>query len=100
MDKLDLVVQRIEDLKESTDNKLDSLKDSVEDRLDQYNDLLEVHIKRTDILEKLHIDNQDRIEILEEPTKVRKYVTDIILKIGGLAAAIVGVIKILEHFKV
>lgn len=100
MDKIDLVVKRIEDLKDSTDNKLDALKEGTEKRLDYYNDLLKDHIKRTNILESLHQDNQARIEMLEEPVKAKKYINGLIVKIGGLAVAIFSVIKLLQHFDI
>jgi hypothetical protein len=85
-DKLDLVVDRIDDLKEST-NK----------RLDQYNDLLEDHIKRTNILEELHMDNQKRIELLEEPQKAMHFIKKVVVYVGVISAGIVSVVKLLEY---
>lgn len=85
-DKIDLVVDRIEDLKEST-NK----------RLDQYNDLLEDHIRRTNILEDLHMDNQKRIEMLEEPQKALHYLKKVIIYVGAISAGVISVIKLLEY---
>ena len=85
MDKIELVVSKIEDLKEHVDTKLD-----------RYNDLLEVHIKRTDLLEDLHKDNQDRIKKLEKPTVVVGYILGVVGKVGMVAGAIYGVIKLLE----
>lgn len=105
MDKIDLVVKRIDDLKESTEKKLDLIKESTENRLDIYNELLKEHIKRTNILEKLHEDNQEsiennqkRLEMLEEPVKAKEYIRKLVLKLAGFATAIFGLYKILEHF--
>lgn len=85
-DKIDLVVDRIDDLKEST-NK----------RLDQYNDLLEDHIRRTNILENLHMDNQKRIEMLEEPKKALHYIKKVVIYVGAISAGVISVIKLLEY---
>jgi hypothetical protein len=83
--KDDIILQRIDDLKDSTDS-----------RLDTYNDLLQDHIKRTNILENLHMDNQKRIELLEEPRKVLRYLKNAALYIAAIAGAILTIAKVLE----
>jgi len=57
-DKLDLVIDRIDDLKEATNDRLDSIDENLRE-----------HMRRTAVLEDLHIDNQIRINKLEEPKK-------------------------------
>ena len=84
--KDDIILQRIDDLKDSTDS-----------RLDTYNDLLQDHIKRTNILENLHMDNQKRIELLEEPRKALKFLKNAALYIAAITGAILGVIKIMGN---
>lgn len=85
-DKLDLVVDRIDDLKDSTERRLDSID----------NNLAE-HMRRTDILEQLHRDNQTRIEMLEEPKKALQYIKKAVIYVGAVAAGIISVIKLLEY---
>ena len=85
-DKIDLVVARIEDLKESTEKRLDSIDNN-----------LAQHMRRTDILEKLHMDNQTRIESLEEPKKALKFLKEVVIYVAAISASIISVIKLLEY---
>jgi hypothetical protein len=84
-DKTDIILQRIDDLKDST-----------EQRLDTYNDLLQDHIKRTNILENLHMDNLKRIEKLEEPRKALVFIKSVALYVAAIAGAILTIAKIME----
>lgn len=83
MDKLDLIVQRINDLKENTNDRLDSID----------NNLAE-HMRRTDTLEQLHKDNSDRIQTLEEPKKALIMVKNVLLYIAAASGAVLGVTKL------
>lgn len=85
MDKLDLVVDRIEDLKNSTETRLESID----------NNLAE-HMRRTDVLEQLHRDNQTRILKLEEPKVVARYIKNGLLYLAAICGAIISIIKLVE----
>ena len=84
-DKLDLVIDRIDDLKDSTEGRLDSIDNNLQE-----------HMRRTDVLEKLHTDNQKRIEMLEEPSKARKYIKNMALYIAAVTGAVVGIFKLID----
>jgi len=85
-DKTDIILQRIDDLKDSTDSRLDSIDTNLAE-----------HMRRTDVLENLHRDNQVRIESLEEPRKALKFIKNVTLYIAAIAGAILGVIKIMGN---
>jgi len=84
--KEDLIISKIDDLKESTDQRLDSIDVN-----------LAAHMKRTDILEKLHMDNQTRIGILEEPAKALQLIKSVVVYFAAISASIISVIKLLEY---
>jgi hypothetical protein len=85
MDKLDLIVDRIEDLKDNTEKRLESI------------DLnLAEHMRRTDVLEQLHRDNEKRILQLEEPRKALLLLKNVVLYIAALAGAIITVMKLFK----
>jgi hypothetical protein len=84
MDKLDLVVDRIDDLKESTDKRLESIDKNLAE-----------HMRRTDILEQLHRDNQQRIAMLEEPRKALILIKQVALWISAICGCILAVLKML-----
>jgi len=86
MKKEDLIIQRLEDLKESTDSRLDSIDNN-----------LAQHMRRTDILEleSLHRDNQKRILLLEEPRKALLLLKSVLVYISITAGCILGVLKLL-----
>lgn len=83
--KEDLILQRIDDLKESTDQRLDSIDTNLAE-----------HMRRTDVLEKLHRDNQVRIESLEEPRKALAFIKNSVLYVAAICGGILGVIKLIE----
>lgn len=85
-DKIDLVVDRIDDLKESTEKRLDSI---------DFN--LAEHMRRTDVLEKLHMDNQKRIESLEEPKRALSFLKKIVIYVATFSAGIVSIVKLIEY---
>lgn len=92
-DKLDLVIDRIDDLKDSTESRLDSI---------DFN--LAEHMRRTDILEELHRDNQKKIELqqqdietLKEPQKAMHFIKRVVVYVGVVSAGIVSVVKLLEY---
>jgi hypothetical protein len=84
MDKLDLVVDRIDDLKESTDKRLESIDKNLAE-----------HMRRTDILEQLHKDNQKRIHMLEEPKKALLLIKSAAMYVAAIAGAVLTVLKLL-----
>ena len=87
-DKFDLIVDRIDDLKENTNTRLDSIDKN-----------LAQHMRRTDILEKLHIDNQDRIKILEKPSLAKEYIYKHIIKIGVILGVVATILTVVIKFK-
>ena len=88
MDKLDLIVDKIEDLKDSHDHRLDSIDDNLRE-----------HMRRTDALESLHIDNQTRINVLEETPKALRKVKTWAISISGFGGAIIIIYKLVELIK-
>ena len=81
--KDDLIIQRIDDLKDSTTERLDSIDTNLSE-----------HMRRTDVLEKLHQDNQGRIATLEEPRKALVLLKNVLLYIGAIAGAILAILKL------
>ena len=75
-DKLDLIIDKIKDLKEAHNCRLDSIDKN----------LLE-HMKRTEMLE-------NRVDKLEEPGKARKYLKKILIGVGALAGLIYTILRI------
>lgn len=88
MDKIELVVDRIEDLKEHTSKRLDSIDSNLAE-----------HMRRTDILEKLHKDNAARIEYLEKPYTFLAVSKQISLWIAGIASVVIAIFKIMEYLR-
>ena len=84
--KDDIILQRIDDLKDSTDSRLDSIDTNLAE-----------HMRRTDVLENLHRDNQVRIESLEEPRKALKFLKSAALYIAAITGAVLGVIRIMGN---
>jgi flagellar biosynthesis chaperone FliJ len=66
MDKLDLII-----------DKIDTLKDDHGHRLDSIDDNLKEHMKRSENLEKIVEIHKERIDKLEEPKKALKYVKSV-----------------------
>jgi hypothetical protein len=88
MDKFDLIVDRIEDLKDSTNQRLDSIDENLAE-----------HMRRTDVLEEMHVDNKKRIENLETPGKARKYIVTTAIHVSAILGAILTVLKIIDMYK-
>lgn len=81
-----------------TGEKLTKLESETSERLtkieatnDAQNVQLAEHMRRTDILEDLHRDNEKRIVKLEEPGKVRKWMSDNIITVAKVAGAIMTI---------
>jgi hypothetical protein len=83
MKKEDLIIQRIDDLKESTDQRLDSIDENLRE-----------HMRRTDVLEKLHRDNESRIALLEEPRKALLLLKNVLLYVSACIGAILSIMKL------
>ena len=83
-DKIDLVIQRIDDLKDSSNDRLDSIDKNLFE-----------HMRRTNVLEDLHMDNQERISKLEEPRKALILLKSVVLYIGAILGVILTLMKIL-----
>ena len=86
MDKLDLVI-----------DKIDANAKHAEHRLDRIDANLAEHMRRTDVLEKLHIDNQTRIIKLEETPNALKKIKSWSLYIAAIAGAVLTVLKLVEY---
>jgi len=84
--KDELIIQRIDDLKDSNNQRLDSIDEN-----------LAQHMRRTDVLEDLHMDNQKRIETLEQPLTVLLFIKKISLYIAAIAGAILSVVKLSDY---
>jgi len=85
MDKLDLIV-----------DKIDKLDETVNFRLDVYNKQLEEHIEGVNTLKKLHNNNVSRIETLEEPRKVLSYMKKTLLGVSAIVGAVLTIVKLFE----
>lgn len=80
---MDLIIARIDDLKDSSNNRLDSIDTNLAE-----------HMRRTDVLEQLHQDNQSRITTLEEPRKALILLKTVVLYIAAVVGAISAVLKL------
>ena len=80
---MDLIIDRIEDLKESTTYRLDSIDKNLGE-----------HMRRTDALENLHRDNQDRIRRLEGPRKALDLIKTTALWLSAISGAILIIIRL------
>lgn len=105
--KDDLLIQRIDDLKDSTEKRLDSIDSNLADHMEQTMLVREQNaeirtqnkeiVKQTQMLAELHRDNQGRIDALEQPKKARAYIKDILIYIGAGAGAILTLLKLLNQ---
>lgn len=106
MDKLDLVVDRIEDLKQSTEKRLDSIDLNLAEHMKQTMLVREQNVlvkdqnselkKQTEMLAELHRDNQTRIVILEEPKIVMSYIKKAALYVASICGAVLTIMKLME----
>ena len=85
-DKLDLVIQRIDDLKYSTNDRLDSIDSNLRD-----------HMEQTRLVKQLTIDNQERIEQLEGPAKALKLLKSVVMYIGAIVGVVLAIMRLMEN---
>lgn len=87
VDKLDLIIDRIDDLKDSHSRRLDAIDNN-----------LDIHMKRSDELERSNELMKDhfeqRIGKLEDPKKALGYLWKWFLGIGSLAGIIFLIVRI------
>jgi len=81
--KDDLIIQRIDDLKESNNQRLDNIDENLAE-----------HMRRTSVLEKLHMDNQKRISLLEEPKIFIKYLKNTALVVTAVLGTVLTLITL------
>lgn len=103
MDKLDLIVAKIDDMKADLTKNVDQVQLDVDDirsnQIEMAHDVrrnaddLEVHMKRTNINEKRleHIENKLTIEYL------LKLIITVAAGVGTISGSIYGVIKLLDY---
>jgi len=84
-DKMDLIIARIDDLKDSSNDRLDSIDVNLAE-----------HMRRTDVLEDLHRDNQSRISTLEEPRKALELIKKSALWLSAISGAVLIIIKLIK----
>lgn len=102
MDKFELLVKKLDDLKEDSDKRHDQMQEDISEIKDSMIEMtfdvrrnaddLEIHMRRTDLAEK-------RLEKIED-----RFTTDYLLKlilsaagaIGAVSGAIFGVIKLFQ----
>jgi len=114
-DKTDLVVELIKGLKEDQKSHREETKEwnnKFDDRMGRLETDMKIHIEgvnqnRTkneqqdmDILDlnSKHLTNAERLDKIEEPGRVRGFIKNRVLQLGGLAAAILVIIKFVEYF--
>lgn len=85
--QVQLIIDRIDDLKESHAQRLDSIDENLKE-----------HMRRTDVLESLHLKNEERIEQLEKPGEALEFIKKAFLYIGALSGTAYTIIKTLEYF--
>jgi hypothetical protein len=103
VDKLDLVIKAIDDLKKDTSKQLDQIQLDVDDvrsgQIEMSHDVrrnaddLEIHMKRTDL-------NEKRIESMESKLTIEhlgKLIMTAIIGSGSVAGSIYGVIKLIDY---
>lgn len=116
--------RRLDKIESATEElKIENVKQSKD--IEENKENLVLHMKRSDTLEQIVFQNKDimhqeidkikvshtnstakmknainkRLEPIEEPKKVRKFLIDIFLKIGGGAGAMYGILKLYTYFK-
>lgn len=105
MDKTELVIQIIKDLKEDTNNQLEKLNSN---QLSMNEDL-KTHMHRTHLLEVMHEEHKEEIEKgkkervkisndiseLKKPVEARKYILNVVKGVSAIAALYLIFTKIL-----
>lgn len=104
MDRLELVVKKIDDLKRDVEKDVDEAKKQSNNILNLLNNLvndirrirddLNYHIKRTDLAEKRLKDIEDRLTV----GYLLKLSMAAVAGIGTIAGTIYAVIKVIDHF--
>ena len=82
--KDDLIIQRLDDLKEANNERLDKIDANLAD-----------HMEQTKLVKQLTIDNKDRIVTLEAPKKALLMLKGVVLYISAIVGAILVVMKLL-----
>jgi hypothetical protein len=90
-DKLDLVIDRIEDVKEAVDNVQDHV-NKINLNVARNTDSLDHHIRRTDLLEKHVKIIEDRLSI----SYLLKLSISVATGLGAIAGAVYSVVKVLS----
>ena len=104
MDKLDLVVKKIDDLKKDVEKDIDDTKDTtsflrhvlleLSNDVRRIKDDLNYHIKRTDL-------NEKQIQLIEERLSVSyllKLAAAAVAGIGSIAGTVYAVVKLIDLF--
>lgn len=84
-DKIDLVIQRIDDLKDSSNDRLDRIDKNLAD-----------HMEQTKLVKQLTIDNKDRIVTLEAPRKALILLKSVVLYVGAIAGVLLTLARLME----
>lgn len=115
-DRSDLILEKIQDLKEYHGDKLATLVENTRDireDLNQHMDRTRAVEKSNELLTQLHLDNQKRIEtnesqikttsekvvVLEGPRNARKYLVVAMKGLGIVAVGILSVLKLIDYIK-
>lgn len=80
-DKLDLLIDRIQDMKDANNTRLDSIDENLRE-----------HMRRTEILEV-------RVDDLEEPKKALKWIKGCALWVGAILGVTWTIIRLVEYIK-
>lgn len=99
MDKLDIVVGLVDDVKgvqKEQNKQLNRIENDIRRNTD---DLID-HMENNKLLKKLHLDNQKRIERIEKPLDLLTYLGKGVIILGSIAGAIYGIIRLMEKINV
>lgn len=105
--KDELILQRIDDLKEQTEKRLESIDKNLADHMEQTMLVREQNLlikeqnkelaKQTEMLIELHKDHEARMQILEEPRKFLNFTKRVVVYLAAVSGAAISVIKLLEY---
>lgn len=106
MDKIDLIVQKIEESKQHLDTKIDHINTQISEhksesnkRFDEYNRQLEIHIQGVKNVNSRVDKTNKRVEVLEQPHKYVSMTRKLAIYIGSLTTVGYGVVKLIEYIK-
>lgn len=85
MDKIDIVISRLDDMKDSHNKRLESIDANLAE-----------HMRRTDLIELKNEETEKRVDVLEQPSEARKYILGVAKWIAGIAGSILIVAKLLD----